>query len=131
LYLIICGSMILTPINPQINPIAEPCPSYVVARDPFRSNSTSTFPFPGGHICLMISPIRWEAAVWELDGPLISGPITSLKILGFILLQHNNVFLLCHYQFRNRFRVIAKQYNISPIYHPESGLISRISPLFP
>jgi hypothetical protein len=31
---------------------------------------------------LAILPIRRAAAQWELDGPRMTGPMTSLKILG-------------------------------------------------
>jgi len=32
--------------------------------------------------CLIMLPMRCAAAVCELEGPRITGPITSLKILG-------------------------------------------------
>jgi hypothetical protein len=31
---------------------------------------------------LAMRPMRTEAAQWELDGPRITGPMTSLKMLG-------------------------------------------------
>ena len=61
--------------------MSEPCESWVVGSEPLRSNSTST----SVNSPLMRSrarrPMRSAAAQWELDGPRITGPITSLKML--------------------------------------------------
>ena len=62
--------------------MSDPWDSWVVGSDPRLSNSTST-----DSILLSIkararSPIRAAAAQWELEGPRITGPMTSLKMLG-------------------------------------------------
>ena len=75
------------PIKPPKSPMSEPWVSCVVGSDPLRSNSTST--------CLKVPsirssaslPIRSAAAQWELDGPRITGPITSLNMLTIMVLD--------------------------------------------
>jgi hypothetical protein len=48
-----------------------------------------------------ILAIRQDAAVCELDGPLITGPITSLKIPGILFIQ---AYLLAKF-FSNGFNI--------------------------
>ena len=59
-----------------------PCVSWVVASDPSVSNSISTRSGSPPHRSRAMRPIRTEAAECELDGPRITGPMTSLKMLG-------------------------------------------------
>ncbi len=64
--------------------MSDPCVSCVVGNDPARSNSTKTSPISPPIKSLAIRPILNAAAQCELDGPRITGPITSLKILTII-----------------------------------------------
>lgn len=46
-------------------------------------------------------PILKAAAQWELEGPLITGPMTSLKILTGLSIA---IFLICSLRERSKFR---------------------------
>jgi len=62
--------------------MSEPWLLCVVAREPLGSNSINTCDMAPPIKSLHSRPILKEAAQWELEGPLITGPITSLKMLG-------------------------------------------------
>jgi hypothetical protein len=62
--------------------MSDPWLRCVVARDPDGWNSTRTDWRCPAIRSLAIRPIRTAAAQWELDGPRITGPTTSLKMLG-------------------------------------------------
>ena len=73
------------PRNPPKSPMSEPWALWVVARDPLGSKSMSISEnFPSMRSWQM-RPIRSEAAQCELDGPRITGPSTSLKMLGYCI----------------------------------------------
>jgi len=55
---------------------------WVVASDPLGSNSMRIYFRSPSMRSLQILPIRNEAAQCELEGPRITGPITSLNMLG-------------------------------------------------
>ena len=57
------------------------CVSCVVGSEPLRLNSTSTSSQSPPTRSRANRPMRSAAAQWELDGPRMTGPITSLKML--------------------------------------------------
>ena len=73
------------PRNPQTSPKSVPCPSWTTASEPFTSKSTTARAGVAPSDMRTISAMRAEAAVCELDGPRITGPITSLKMLAGVL----------------------------------------------
>jgi hypothetical protein len=62
--------------------MSDPWLSCVVASDPSVSNSISTSSGVPPHRSRASRPMRTDAAECELDGPRITGPTTSLKMLG-------------------------------------------------
>jgi hypothetical protein len=62
--------------------MSEPWLLCVVAREPLGSNSIKTCDITPLIKSLHNRPILKDAAQCELEGPLITGPITSLKMLG-------------------------------------------------
>ena len=90
----------------QTSPYLIPVPYGWVARDPSGSKSISIVEMLPSIRSWQILPIRREAAQWELEGPLITGPTTSLNILGKFHLQfsdlvnnkYNNLFGRMYFQ---------------------------------
>ena len=70
------------PKKPPNKPISEPWLLCVVAKEPCGSNSITMSFICSSIKSRQILAIRSEAAQCELEGPLITGPITSLNILG-------------------------------------------------
>ena len=70
------------PSSPPKSPMSDPWLRWVVASDPPESTSRRTRSIRPPIRSRAIRPIRTAAAQWELDGPRITGPITSLKMLG-------------------------------------------------
>ena len=64
--------------------------SCVVGSEPLRSNSTSTSSNSPSIRSRASRPMRSAAAQWELDGPRITGPMTSLKMLTSIAKRATN-----------------------------------------
>jgi len=62
--------------------MSDPWDSCVVGSEPLLSNSTSTDSIESLIKARARSPILAAAAQWELDEPRMTGPITSLKMLG-------------------------------------------------
>jgi hypothetical protein len=62
--------------------MSDPCSLCVVANEPLGSKSISISEILPSMMSWQILPILKEAAQCELEGPLMTGPITSLKMLG-------------------------------------------------
>lgn len=67
--------------SPLANPISVPCPVCDAASAPLTSKSTIAFFTGASRDCRIMEAIRAAPATWELEGPRITGPSTSLKIL--------------------------------------------------
>ena len=76
------GSVAVHPKSPPKRPMSDPWLSWVVAREPLGWNSTRTSLISPPKRSRAMRPIRTAAAQWELEGPRITGPMTSLKMLG-------------------------------------------------
>ena len=82
----------INPSSPPVKPKLDPCPSQVLGYEPCESYTTTAFLISFPQSSLVSLPIRAQPAEWELDGPAITGPITSLKILCFINLSKIPLF---------------------------------------
>ena len=73
-------SSVAIPMIPAIRALSVPCPLYVFAKDPWRRMSAFTAGAP--RRVLVIRPILAAPAVWELEGPIITGPSISNTFIG-------------------------------------------------
>jgi len=90
-------SVISIPNKPPLIPITVPCSSKFEAHAPSLSNSMTAFLSGSFKIFRQVLAIRQEAAVCELDGPRITGPITSLKIPGSFFIESIILIFLFHF----------------------------------
>jgi hypothetical protein len=92
--------------------MSVPCSRKLGAQAPSVSNSINAFLSGSLKISRQVLAILHEAAVCELEGPRITGPMTSLKIPG-------SFFIYFLYEFFVRFIK-----NIS-VYHEVPNLIKK------
>jgi hypothetical protein len=124
------------PSSPPNKPMSEPWLSCVVASDPSVSNSMSTVSGSPPHRSRASRPMRTEAAECELDGPRMTGPTTSLKMLGgrvvgiteLARISGTRTRALARRRVRrsqNRCRVDRRDQRGRRCWQPESGLRDR------